>query len=397
MKGNLIWRLLRKNISVSQIAGYAIANLVGLTIVLTAFQFYRDSTASTKQDEDTFISRDYLIVSKQLSSSAAIAGGADFSPEEIADIASQPWVEKVGEFQPSRYFVSAALTIGGRGMRTHLFFESIPDEFFDIKPDGWNADPEAPGFEIPIIIAKDYLTLYNFGFAASQGMPQLSEKSMSRLKLEITISGGGQTVTYPARIVGFSSRLNTIAIPGNVMDYFNENFADPLESREISRLIIEVNDPGNPVIQKYFTEHSIEVAGDKMDQSKTAYFLSIMSMVVMAIGVVISALAFFILMLSIFLLLQKNKDKIHDLMMLGYTPSQTARQYYLLVIVVNSCIFIASAIIMTIVSKWWRAPFEELGLSCVTPTLTIIAGAVIMALITLVNALAIRSIVRKNF
>lgn len=36
---NIVWQLLRRNISVGQLAGYAVANLVGLAIVLTAVQF----------------------------------------------------------------------------------------------------------------------------------------------------------------------------------------------------------------------------------------------------------------------------------------------------------------------------------------------------------------------
>ena len=61
MKRSTVWRLLRHNISVGQLAGYAIANLVGLAIVLTAVQFYRDVT-TVWDTEDSFISRDYLII-----------------------------------------------------------------------------------------------------------------------------------------------------------------------------------------------------------------------------------------------------------------------------------------------------------------------------------------------
>ncbi len=35
-EADLVWRLLRENISVAQIAGYAVANLVGLSIVMIA-------------------------------------------------------------------------------------------------------------------------------------------------------------------------------------------------------------------------------------------------------------------------------------------------------------------------------------------------------------------------
>ena len=34
--GGLMWKLLRKNISAGQLTGFAIANLIGLTIVLLA-------------------------------------------------------------------------------------------------------------------------------------------------------------------------------------------------------------------------------------------------------------------------------------------------------------------------------------------------------------------------
>ena len=41
----MIWKLLRKNISIWQIAGYAAATFIGLSIVLIALQFYRDVSA----------------------------------------------------------------------------------------------------------------------------------------------------------------------------------------------------------------------------------------------------------------------------------------------------------------------------------------------------------------
>ena len=40
--GGIMWKLLRKNISAAQLTGFAIANLIGLTIVILAVQFYGD-------------------------------------------------------------------------------------------------------------------------------------------------------------------------------------------------------------------------------------------------------------------------------------------------------------------------------------------------------------------
>lgn len=398
MKSNLVWRLLRRNISIAQIAGYAVANLVGLTIVLTALQFYRDATGSADESNDSFISRDYMILSKRVSELGSILGSStNFTAEEIEELKSQPWIETAGAFEPSRYNVSASVDLGGRSMSTYLFFESIPDEFFDVKPDGWDSDINSTSYQIPIILSKDYLALYNFGFAASRGMPQISENLISKIPLRVSLSGNGHQEYMPARIVGFSSRLNTIAVPSSFMKWANDRYGDPDDPGNISRLIVEVNDPGNPAIAKYLEERGIEVAGDKLNQGKTAYFISIMSFVVIAIGAVISVLSFFILMLSIYLLLQKNREKINALMMLGYTPAQAGRPYYKLVAIVNVAILTLACLSMVIASSFWSKPFEELGLSTVSPLPTIGIGAAIMAVITAFNAAAIRRIVRKSF
>lgn len=42
-------------------------------------------------------------------------------------------------------------------------------------------------------------------------------------------------------------------------------------------------------------------------------------------GMAFSAMSFYVLMLSIFLLLQKNSDKIENLLLLGYAPTRVAR------------------------------------------------------------------------
>ena len=54
---DIIWKLLRQHISKSQLIGFAIANLIGLTIVLLAVQFYRD-VRPIFNDEESFISKD---------------------------------------------------------------------------------------------------------------------------------------------------------------------------------------------------------------------------------------------------------------------------------------------------------------------------------------------------
>ena len=91
-----------------------------------------------------------------------------------------------------------------------MFFESVPDEFVDIKLDKWHFDEAT--HTIPIIIPRNYLNLYNFGFAQSRSLPKLSEGLMSLIQMDIMMRGNGRVEQYKGNIVGFSNRLNTILV-----------------------------------------------------------------------------------------------------------------------------------------------------------------------------------------
>lgn len=398
---NPVTRLLRRNVSPGQIAGYALANLIGLTIVLTALQFYCDVT-DAKSDSDTFIGADYIIISKPVEGIGGFGAfgleddfGASFSPQEVEELASQPWAAALGAFTAADFNVSATVNIPGMNMSTALFLESIPDDFFDISPAGWDYRPGS-GAPVPVIISKEYLALYNFGFAASRGLPQLSEQLIGQLPLRLSLSGNGRQQWMSAKIAGFSSRLNTIAVPQSFMKWANGEFGEG-SSRAPSRLIVHLDRAGNPEAEAYVAEKGYEIAGDRGASGKAAYFLSVVTGVVIAIGVLISALAFFILLLSIYLLLQKNRQKIHDLMTLGYTPSQVSGYYFRLVGAVNLVVLLLACTAMLIASRGWTPQLHSLGLSPSAPWLTLCAGILIMALITAANLLAIRRNIRNSF
>ena len=55
MKKGLMWKLLRQHISKMQLVGFSVANLVGLTIVILAVQFYSD-VLPVFNDQESFIS-----------------------------------------------------------------------------------------------------------------------------------------------------------------------------------------------------------------------------------------------------------------------------------------------------------------------------------------------------
>ena len=393
MKKSLLSKLLRKNVSSMQLGGSAIANLIGLIIVGIALQFYLD-LRPIFNDEESFVKSDYLVVTRKVTGMDALMGGSEISEAEVADIESQPWVRRVGRFTASDYEVRAAVALGSSGaaMTTQLFFESIPAEFLDVNSAEWRFDERNP--VIPVIVSKDYLSLYNFGFAAAQGMPKISEGMAGMIPLQFTISGNGLSQSFSGRIVGFSARVNTILVPEEFMHWSNSRFGSGSVAGA-SRLIVEVNAPGDIKIEQYIADHNFEVAGDKANSNKAGYLFTIAVSVVAAVGVLISLLSFFVLILSIMLLLQKNTKKLQDLLQLGYTPMQVSGYYIRLVLRVNDAVLILALVLIFVARLIYLPMLEPLGIEAASTALTIVAVIGLVALITIGNAVAIMRHVNK--
>lgn len=393
MKQSLLSKLLRKNVSSMQLGGSAIANLIGLIIVGIALQFYLD-LRPIFNDEESFVKSDYLVVTRKVTGMDALMGGSEISEAEVADIEAQPWVRRVGRFTASDYEVRAAVALGSSSaaMTTQLFFESIPAEFLDVNSAEWRFDERNP--VIPVIVSKDYLSLYNFGFAAAQGMPKISEGMAGMIPLQFTISGNGLSQSFSGRIVGFSARVNTILVPEEFMHWSNSRFGSG-SAAGASRLIVEVNAPGDIKIEQYIADHNFEVAGDKANSNKAGYLFTIAVSVVAAVGVLISLLSFFVLILSIMLLLQKNTKKLQDLLQLGYTPMQVSGYYIRLVLRINDAVLILALVLIFVARLIYLPMLEPLGIEAASTALTIVAVIGLVALITIGNAVAIMRHVNK--
>lgn len=385
---NLVSRLLRKNLSTAQTLGFILSNFIGLAIVVTGLQFYEDVSAIW-QKEDSFLKTDYLVVNKKVTSGNTLGQSkSTFTDDEISDLSGQPWVRSVGRFTAADYRVSAALDNGGRSLSTFMFFESIPDNYLDINPMQWQYR-EGSG-EVPIIISKDYLTLYNFGFAASVGLPQLTEQMLSSIPMRLHIAGndGTRQADFRGRVVGFSNRLNTILVPEAFMTWSNREFGSGVTPPS-SRLVIDVSSPGDVAIDKYLEAHDLESAGDK-SASQASFLLNVVTGIIMAVGAVITVLSLFILMLSISLLMQKNRAKLHSLLQLGYDPGRVGAPYRNIVIISSAVAFLLSVAAMFLFRLYYIGSIEGLGGASGNLWLAPGVGLLLTAVIITFNLLAVR-------
>ena len=389
---SLVWKLMRRHISLGQLAGFFFANLCGMVIVLLSIQFYQD-VAPVFTEGDSFMKKDYLIVSKKVSTLGSFVGkSSTFSQADITEIKDQPFTKGVGVFTPSQFKVSAGVGMEqvGLKMSTAMFFESVPDKYVDVNLDEWHFEP---GQEtVPIIIPRNYLNLYNFGFAQSRSLPQLSEGVMNLINLEVRISGGGRQNTYKGKIAGFSNRLNTILVPESFMTWANANYTDNGSLREPSRLIVEVNNPTDDRIARFFKERGYETEGDKLDAGKTTWFLKVIVGIVLAVGLLISVLSFYILMLSIYLLLQKNTTKLENLLLIGYGPNRVALPYQLLTIGLNVLVLVLAVGVVLYVRTLYIDMIEQMfpALGGGNYGWMIAVGVLIFVAVSVFNVLAVR-------
>ena len=390
----LVWKLLRQHISGLQLLGFFLANLLGMLIVLLALQFYRDVRPVFSQ-EDGVINNDYIIISKRIS--AFGVGTSSFTKNEIEDIQDQPFTVRLGAFTASQYKVSCSMGIEGvANFGTQMYFEAVPDLFVDTDRSQWKYE-EGSDF-VPIILPRSYLSIYNFGFAQGRSLPQLSEGVVSMIDMTVLLRGDSKEFRMRGKVVGFTNRLNTILVPESFMQWSNREFA-PGADTDPTRLIVEVGNPTDDRIAKYIQQHNYDIDEDKLQAGKATYFLKVMSGIVMGVGLLISALSFFILMLSIYLLVQKNTVKFRNLLLIGYSPAQVSLPYQLLTIVLNGLV-LAIALLMLYVLRqrymnllWAMFPTIEEG----TMGPAYVLGGVIFLLVSVLNVMAIRHKVSKCF
>lgn len=390
----LVWKLLRQHISGLQLLGFFLANLLGMLIVLLALQFYRDVRPVFSQ-EDGVINNDYIIISKRIS--AFGVGTSSFTKNEIEDIQDQPFTVRLGAFTASQYQVSCSMGIEGvANFGTQMYFEAVPDLFVDTDRSQWKYE-EGSDF-VPIILPRSYLSIYNFGFAQGRSLPQLSEGVVSMIDMTVLLRGDSKEFRMRGKVVGFTNRLNTILVPESFMQWSNREFA-PGADADPTRLIVEVGNPTDDRIAKYIQQHNYDIDEDKLQAGKATYFLKVMSGIVMGVGLLISALSFFILMLSIYLLVQKNTVKFRNLLLIGYSPAQVSLPYQLLTIVLNGLV-LAIALLMLYVVRlrymnllWAMFPTIEEG----TMWPAYVLGGVIFLLVSVLNVMAIRHKVSKCF
>ena len=164
------------------------------------------------------------------------------------------------------------------------------------------------------------------------------------------------------------------------------------QKAEPSRLIVEVNNPTDERIAKFFQQKGYETEGNSLDAGKASWFLKVVIGIVLSVGLLISVLSFYILILSIYLLLQKNSTKLENLLLIGYSPARVARPYQLLTIILNLVVLALGVVAVIAVRSLYLDTvmnlYPDAGNGSVLPS--VVTGIIIFIGVSALNIVIIR-------
>lgn len=334
----MIGNLLHKQIRFSQLLFFALTSSLGLGILLVVFQLFID-TQSLFSSSNDLLSNQTVIISK------AIGRDNAFTEEEIQTLKQQEFIKKVGGFTNGTYRVQGSVSLLGMGgMSTDMFLESVSDRFIDVQDTNWKWTPDQR--RVPVIIPKNYIDLYNYGFAPGAGLPQIDQKLISQIPITLKLTGVSKRETYDAYILATSEKINTILVPESFLEYTNQ-LLSPNEKVNISRVIMEVVNPSDPKLLDFLEQNKYQYFQSELLSSRISYFLQLILTVVLGIGILITILSITLVVTNINLLILKNKQTICQLYFLGFSRQQIANVYHKLsykILAVSICVALVIAI-----------------------------------------------------
>lgn len=317
-----------------------LAGLIFLLFSLHAFQAFRKNFGPDKAHKQ------YLIINKNVGfGNTLLNNKARLTDDEIQLLKKQAFVQDFGLFTPNQYeiwiYAHQKLNFG-----SELFFESVPAKFLDNKPANWNWSPHDP--YVPIIISKEFLQLYNFGYAISKGLPQISESTAKMIPLKVKVSGKGGEKKLKAKITAFSERIPSVLVPASFMNWANKNIGLKTETRP-SRAIIKVDNRHHQALKDFFADNTrLKPASNSLLNSKTGVFIQAALGFTGFIGIMFFLLSLLVLLLNFRIVFGDKQKDVDLLLQIGYHPKTIGNLFFKRISLIISATFILSlALVIT--------------------------------------------------
>lgn len=382
MLNQLLKKLIRTSTGRTRFFLAGVGLSVALLLILSAVQIqanYNDLLHS-KTNQDSIAN--FLVINKAVNEKTV--GATNLTDAEIADLKKQSFVDAVGVLTPCHFKVEAQFISEQVPIRSDIFFESVPNEFIDVQSKDWQWNGNS-NF-IPMIIPHMFLDMFNFGFAMSQDLPQLTEDFVKNLPIAIKIRTPFGTQIFYGKVIGFSDRISSVLVPQAFMDWANKQFGTKQDAKP-SRVVIRTKDPGNPELVKYLQAHNLITDAEKTRFSKYRQIVNTVVNISWITGAIMLLFALLIFTLFIQLTVASAKDEITLLVTLGASPRQLQqflmKRFFPPNIVITVIVLLILAASQFVLKNFLQA--QKIYVSPYLSYTTFIAGIIILLVLWIVN------------
>ena len=287
---------------------------IGVLLLLCSVQMYININQLLKEKNPKKTGYDFISVTKTITD-ANMARDNRFTPDDLKEIQSQKFIDDAAPLIANQFRVKAS---AGSiiPFSTDLFLESINEKFIDTVPPTFTwKEGQA---DVPIIFSSDFLEMYNV-FAPSQDLPQLSQSTISSIKINLECYGPGGVQNFRGQIVAISDRINSILVPDNFMQMANKNFGG-VTIVPASRIYLKTKDANNPELLNFLQQKDYRINKDKTKFGRIKQILQAIVSGLAGFGVLVILLAMVLFSFYLQLMIARSKENLQLLLTLGYSP-----------------------------------------------------------------------------
>jgi len=365
---------------------------IGVLLLLCSIQMYININGLLKNKNPKKDGYDYIPVTKNISNENMASSHA-FTEAEIEELKKQPFIDDAAAFLSNKFVIKAN---GGSTLpfSSDIFLESINEKFIDTIPPSftWKEGDNT----IPIIIASDYLELYNTVFAPSRDLPQFSEKSISSLLIGIDCEGFGGTQTFRGNVVAMSDRINSVIVPEEFLKWANRHFANSA-TPEANKILLKTRDANSPELLTFLQKKDYHINRDKTKFGRIKQVLQAIVSGMAGFGVLVILLAMLLFSFYLQLMIARSRENLLLLLMIGYSPGwlgKTVSKKWIPVYVG----IVSAALALTAILQWAFGNFVMKGRDELSPFIhwIVIAVALVLLLLSItVNFRLVKKLLHK--
>ena len=292
--------------------------LLSFILVLTCIQLYSNANAllgKKSSDSNYWITMSKTINPDNIGRKELIG----FNKTDIDELKSWKEVKSIYPVVSNDFKVSAD---GGSFIPfyTDMYLEAVDNEAIDIKD---LSEFVVKDNTIPIIISREYLNLYNYGFALNQGLPQITEEFAKKIEVNINITLKGKNLKYKGKLIGLSDRIHSVLVPKKFLDSINATQAYTQAHKDINtRILVKVNDVSDQDLIAKMTKKGYESNQESLRSAKIKGKLFLVLRAIAFIGIFIFILCVFMIVNFIKMQFLEKQEEVSIKYSLGYSPKK---------------------------------------------------------------------------